>query len=263
MQYFFGIGKCFNPNPFIHAYARDSVSPVTAEEKIDNDVIRVTESKILGAFALIEEGLHDEAVTALREFILSARSRFSPIEIEFIKDMMLEAGLEIWLSINDGLVISVLSLANIPTSLEEKSSYGTIYHAAANNCCGAHLVPFYSDPMVSTLEEAVKEKKHLKCAPYFLSKAFENGMPNVPKNPAKAQKYLQIATERGYQPGRLDPMRRATETAKKVDQVLQEEHKKDESLFSHLPNDVITYISSLQREMILAEASSRQFQFKK
>jgi len=72
----------------------------------------------------------------------------------------------------------------------------------------------YAYRIEATLGKAITERENLKCAPYFLGKPYEKGLYQVKQNDEKAKEYLAIAAKRGYEPGKLIPMRKQGEEYK-------------------------------------------------
>lgn len=255
------VGKFFRDDSANHIDEQNAV--IVTEEKASNKLVQFAKDGISNFFALIEEGHYDDAVTALKIFHESAKEKFSGADIKFIKDQLFEAGLEIALSMDKEFASQVLLLADSPTTPNDGRVIGLVYHFEAATCWEFLSRQWVSPSLVSVLEGAIHKRTHLRCAAYFLSTVFEDGKYGVQKDAGKAQKYFQIATERGYEPGQLVPMRKVNEKVHTLNRILQQRFINPESPLNTIPNELNSYISLLHRKAVLAEVNSKPTQNKK
>lgn len=82
----------------------------------------------------------------------------------------------------------------------------------------------------------------------FSWKVFEQGLYGVQQDPEKAQQYLQIATDRGYEPGRYAYMKKQGEEYR----LMREANQSKNSLFSTVPPELIDYMARMRVEATLA-----------
>ncbi|MCD6026658.1 MAG: hypothetical protein K0R08_1177 [Solimicrobium sp.] len=209
--------------------------------------VMLAESEIDLAFSKIEEGKHKEAIKIFEATYTYAENNCRELERKIIGDKLFEAALEIFFDGAPGIAYAILALPDARTYIgSELISYHTAARSVANaieRLRFSAILSGYSRQMVSSLEKAVAEKANLKYTAYFLGKVYKAGLYSVPKNDAKARKYVGIAAER------VKKLREAREAYT----MMLEAKKNDESVFSHVPKDIIDHITRLRLEAILAQ----------
>lgn len=188
---------------------------IVKEESAD---VKLAKEEIDRAVAMLENGNDKDAILickTINEKALNKSCKTSDAKI--IKDSLFEIGLEVALAGNIEIAREILAVVD-DLEIAPLDACGMNYYSEATTCF------IVCDPSLSSeersskafllkeaLKKAIKKKEHLKCAPYFLGKAYENGLYGIAKSNTRAKEYLQIANERGYTPRTLTLMKNRSE----------------------------------------------------
>jgi hypothetical protein len=217
--------------------------------------VMLAESGIDLAFLKIEEGKHEEAIKICETIYTHAKKNCRWLEQEIIGDKLFEAALEIFFGGYPETAGSILYLPNVGTFTcigADARSYNTAARSVVTvleNRRFSAIISVHSRQMVRNLEKAIAERVNLKFTAYFLGKVFEEGRYGVTKNDVKAKEYLEIASERGYEPRSVKKLREAREAYI----LMREAQESNESIFSLVPRDIIDYITCLRLKATLAQ----------
>ncbi|MCD6026958.1 MAG: hypothetical protein K0R08_1477 [Solimicrobium sp.] len=185
-------------------------------------------------------GLLPEAFEILKAVYENNKSAFSKrnSDPQLIMDKLLEAALEIFLNGSEGPALTMLREMTADTKT------GMWRYDWEARTCLTILKRCYifenSNLVEDTLKGSILKRTNLKCTPYLLGKLYESrSITGSKRNYAK--EYLEIATARGYEPLTVRKQR-------KEYQLMSEAQKSNESVFSHVPNELVSRIARLRFE---------------
>jgi len=226
---------------------QDSIQPFKGESK---EVV-LAGKELDCVFSMIEDRRHEKAIEICETVNKNAQQNGNLADTKIIKDKIFEVALEIYLAgCKNETTEKILWIADSPRYAEEKSMLGATYHYEAELCrnvlCSRSGSSLYSGLMEKKLQKAISEKEHLKCASYFLGKAYVEGLHGLTQNDEKAKEYFGIAAERGYEPA---PMRKLRQDYN----LMLEAQQSNESVFADIPRDVLHHMARLRMEVMLAQ----------
>lgn len=250
MENFKSVAKSVNNfvNNRFRRNAEASTQHLVQASQPESDV-ELAGKEIDRALLMINEGNTEEVVTICKAVREKTINNGDDSEVKEIKNRLFEAGLEIALAGHKETAIKVLQIADSSAYTGTVGYPEVIFHSAAHACWTVLNSAAKPWALVSGLMHAITENPELKCAPYFLGKVLAQGLYGVKKDLAKAQQYFQIATERGYEPGKHVYMNSSLETYR----LMKEGQQSANSVFATVPLDVINHIARLKVEARLAE----------
>ncbi|MCD6026983.1 MAG: hypothetical protein K0R08_1502 [Solimicrobium sp.] len=212
----------------------------------ETEKVRLAGEKIDRALYMFEYGQHEKAIHSLTIILyrtVNLHSQFG-LEKHLIMDKIFEAALEISLAGYGKTALSILEI------IHPYFSYGNKQNVIIFCIDRLKHGFFILDYKEKQMEDCILRNRNAKCLPYFLGKIYENDHP-LTKNNINAKKYLGIAAERGFEPVAVKKQRREY-------QLMLEAQKSNESVFSHLPRELVNHIALLRREAILAQLEFNQ-----
>ncbi|MCD6026099.1 MAG: hypothetical protein K0R08_618 [Solimicrobium sp.] len=235
---------------FKHGYSEsiektDSKMNIFLDAMDNSGKVMLAKKEIDYALSMVENGRPEKAIEICKgayENVVKDRNQF---DIQKIKYKILDASLEILLFGDEKTAIAFLHLA---VSLEDVWWKYTWHAGRCFFRMLTELLPI-GDQEMFYVEGAI-DNFDLECTPYFLGKAYEEGLYGVRKNAVEAKKFFEIAHERGYKPGRLLLMREQGEDYKLMLAAMQ--NKK--SIFFHMPRELVNHIGRLHVEATLAQS---------
>ncbi|MCD6026733.1 MAG: hypothetical protein K0R08_1252 [Solimicrobium sp.] len=152
---------------------------------------------------------------------------------ELIMDKLLEATLEIFLAGHEAPARSILEKITGDTDPAMwRYNYPALLCLKMLTKHGIH------EHNENSLKKRIRKGENFKCTPYFLGKLHESGLLTESKH-NYAKEYLEIAAARGYEP-------LAVRKQRKEYQLMLEAQQSNESVFSHVPKELVEHIARLR-----------------